>query len=155
MSDIDYIGADELVFNVNKELGVYSGGFSVDSVMLKAGLSPIMTVNNSIQTGGTDKVSDLFENLVIPNWALSYNNKIIGGQYKDEDSENSDEEDDDIDDDLHDKLIGLVKEHESKMVEEGGKRKRRTRKQLGNKKEEIMKSKALGKPFGKTKKRRM
>ena len=38
MSDIDYIGADELVFNANKELGVYSGGFSVDSVMLKAGL---------------------------------------------------------------------------------------------------------------------
>ena len=134
MSDIDYIGADELVFNVNKELGVYSGGFSVDSVMLKAGLSPIMTVNNSIQTGGTDKVSDLFENLVIPNWALSYNNKIIGGQYKDnvdddseEEDDDSEEEDDDIDDDLHDKLIGLVKEHESKMAEEGGKRKRRTR----------------------------
>jgi hypothetical protein len=133
MSDIDYIGADELVFNVNKELGVYSGGFSVDSVMLKAGLSPIMTINNSIQTGGTDKVSDLFENLVIPNWALSYNNKIIGGQYKEtlEDSENEDE-DDDIDDDLHDKLIGLVKEHESKLAAEGGKRKRKTRKQIGN-----------------------
>ena len=76
MSDIDYIGADELVFNANKELGVYSGGFSVDSVMLKAGLSPIMTINNSIQTGGADKVSDLFENLVIPNWALSYNNRM-------------------------------------------------------------------------------
>ena len=128
MSDIDYIGADELVFNVNKELGVYSGGFSVDSVMMKAGLSPIMTINNSIQTGGTDKVSDLFENLVIPNWALSYNNKIVGGQYKEE----SDDSDDDIDDDLHDKLIGLVKEHESKLAAEGGKRKRKTRKQIGN-----------------------
>ena len=134
MSDIDYIGADELVFNVNKELGVYSGGFSVDSVMLKAGLSPIMTINNSIQTGGTDKVSDLFENLVIPNWALSYNNKIVGGDISKgnvEDSENEDE-DDDIDDDLHDKLIGLVKEHESKLAAEGGKRKRKTRKQIGN-----------------------
>jgi hypothetical protein len=131
MSDIDYIGADELVFNTDKELGIYSGGFSVDSVMLKAGLSPIMTINNSIQTGGTDKVSDLFQNLVIPNWALSYNNKIVGGQYKEEDSEDSD---DDIDDDLHDKLIGLVKEHESKLAIEGGKRKRKTRKQKGEKK---------------------
>jgi len=150
MSDIDYIGADELVFNVNKELGVYSGGFSVDSVMMKAGLSPIMTINNSIQTGGTDKVSDLFENLVIPNWALSYNNKIIGGQYKEEEDEDDDDDDDDIDDDLHDKLIGLVKEHESKLAEaEGGKRKRRTRKQLGNKKEGTIKK------SGKTKKRRM
>ena len=127
MGDIDYIGADELVFNANKELGVYSGGFSVDSVMLKAGLSPIMTINNSIQTGGTDKVSDLFQDLVIPNWALSYNNKIIvGGISNGNVDDSEDEEDDDIDDDLHDKLIGLVKEHESKMAEEGGKRKRRT-----------------------------
>jgi hypothetical protein len=133
MSDIDYIGADELVFNVNKELGVYSGGFSVDSVMLKAGLSPIMTINNSIQTGGTDKVSDLFENLVIPNWALSYNNKIVGGNISNDNVEkDSEDSDDDIDDDLHDKLIGLVKEHESKLAAEGGKRKRRTRKQIGN-----------------------
>ena len=153
MSDIDYIGADELVFNVNKELGVYSGGFSVDSIMLKAGLSPIMTINNSIQTGGTDKVSDLFQNLVIPNWALSYNNKIIGGGISNGNVEEDDEEDDDIDDDLHDKLIGLVKEHESKMADEGGKRKRRTRKQLGNKKEEIMKPQ--NKTQRKTKKRRM
>lgn len=132
MSDIDYIGADELVFNANKELGVYSGGFSVDSVMLKAGLSPIMTINNSIQTGGADKVSDLFENLVIPNWALSYNNKIIGGNISKGNIEDSDDSDDDIDDDLHDKLIGLVKEHESKLQAEGGKKKRKTRKQIGN-----------------------
>jgi hypothetical protein len=134
MSDIDYIGADELVFNANKELGVYSGGFSVDSVMLKAGLSPIMTINNSIQTGGADKVSDLFENLVIPNWALSYNNKIVGGNISKGNVEDSEDSDDDIDDDLHDKLIGLVKEHESKLQAEGGKKKRKTRKQSVNSK---------------------
>jgi hypothetical protein len=144
MSDIDYIGADELVFNVNKELGVYSGGFSVDSVMMKAGLSPIMTINNSIQTGGTDKVSDLFENLVIPNWALSYNNKIIGGYVsKDNVDDDSEDEDDDIDDDLHDKLIGLVKEHESKLAAEGGKRKRKTRKQIGNNSKKITKKRRM------------
>jgi hypothetical protein len=130
MSDIDYIGADELVFNTNKELGVYSGGFSVDSVMLKAGLSPIMTINNSIQTGGTDKVSDLFQDLVIPNWALSYNNKIVGGSSTAYD--NNSDSDSDIDDDLHDKLIGLVKEHESKLQAEGGKKKRKTRKRTSN-----------------------
>jgi hypothetical protein len=144
MSDIDYIGADELVFNVNKELGVYSGGFSVDSVMLKAGLSPIMTVNNSIQTGGTDKVSDLFENLVIPNWALSYNNKIVGGHVsKDNVDDDSEDSDDDIDDDLHDKLIGLVKEHDSKLAAEGGKRKRKTRKQSVNSKRGTKKRRML------------
>jgi hypothetical protein len=132
MSDLS---TDDLIFYKDDEEKIYSGGFSVNSIMLKRGLSPIMTINNSIQTGGTDKVSDLFENLVIPNWALSYNNKIVGGNISkgnvDEDSENEDE-DDDIDDDLHDKLIGLVKEHESKLAAEGGKRKRKTRKQIGN-----------------------
>ena len=130
MNDIDDIGADELVFNTNKELGVYSGGFSVDSVMLKAGLSPIMTINNSIQTGGTNKVSDLFQDLVIPNWALSYNNKIFGGNSTAYD--NNSDSDSDIDDDLHDKLIGLVKEHESKLQTEGGKKKKKTRKNTSN-----------------------
>ena len=118
MNDIHYIGANELVFNTDNEDGVYSGGFSVNSIMMKAGMSPIMTLNN--QTGGdSNKVSDLFESLVVPNWALSYNNKIIGGAYKDNDS--SDEE---IDDDLHDKLLGLVKDHE---VRETQKKKRKTK----------------------------
>ena len=120
MSDIDYIGANELVFNTDNEAGVYSGGFSVNSIMMKAGMSPIMTLNN--QSGGTtNKVSDLFESLVVPNWALSYNNRMIGGEYKD--NEDSDEE---IDDDLHDKLLGLVKEDEIKEIQ---KKKRNTRKQ--------------------------
>jgi hypothetical protein len=43
---------------------------------MKLGLSPIMTLNTE-QKGGSDeletnKVSDLFNNLVLPNWALSY-----------------------------------------------------------------------------------
>ena len=125
MNDIDYIGANELVFNTDNEAGVYSGGFSVNSIMMKAGMSPIMTLNN--QTGGSsNKVSDLFESLVVPNWALSYNNKMIGGEYKDDESS-----DEDIDDDLHDKLLGLVKEHE---IKESQKRKRKTKKNKLNSK---------------------
>ena len=124
MNDLDYIGANELVFNSDKESGIYSGGFSVNSIMMKAGLSPIMTINT--QTGGTNKVSDLFESLVVPNWALSYSNKIVGGSYKDHSDEESD---DDIDDDLHDKLLDLVKEHE---IKETQKKKRKTRKQKIN-----------------------
>lgn len=120
MNDIDYIGANELVYNTNAEEGVYSGGFSVNSIMMKAGMSPIMTYNTQIG-GDSNKVSDLFESLVVPNWALSYNNKIIGGAYKD--NEDSDEE---IDDDLHEKLLGLVKDHEMRETQ---KKKRKTRKQ--------------------------
>jgi hypothetical protein len=112
MNELDYIGADELVFNNDIEGGIHSGGFSVNSIMLKAGMSPIMTINSEQSGGKTNKVSDLFNDLVIPNWALSYNNRIInGGKYKEVEHDNSDSDDDVIDDDLHEKLLELVKEH--------------------------------------------
>ena len=122
MSDIDYIGANELVFNTDKEAGIYSGGFSINSIMMKSGLSPILTVNKPLQSGGASQVSDLFKDLVIPNWALSYSMK--GGEYKDESSDSESE----IDDDLHDKLLGLVREHDIKSA--GSKKKKSRRQQL-------------------------
>jgi len=129
MSDIDNnisgIGANELIFNIDKDGGIYSGGFSVNSIMMKAGMSPIMTINTG-QYGGSNNVSDLFNDLVIPNWAITYNN-MCGGSYKDNDS---DDDIDDIDDDLHDKLLELVKEHDNKLKKEN---KRKTRKQIKNK----------------------
>jgi hypothetical protein len=115
MNNIDYIGADELVFNNNPSEEIYSGGFSVNSVMMKAGLSPIMTLNNQLG-GSSNNVSDLFDNLVIPNWCISYDNKFHGGT-KNEKNEKYDNEDSDeeIEEDLHEKLLGLVKEHENKL----------------------------------------
>jgi hypothetical protein len=131
MSDIDNnisgISANDLIFNMDKDGGIYSGGFSVNSIMMKAGMSPIMTINTG-QYGGSNNVSDLFNDLVIPNWAITYNNKTGGGTYKDNDSDN--DSDDDIDDDLHDKLLELVKEHDNKLKKEN---KRKTRKQIINK----------------------
>ena len=120
MNDIDYIGPNELVFNTDTKNGIYSGGFSVNSIMMKSGLSPIITINKPLQEGGSNKVSDLFNDLVIPNWALSYS--MGGGEYKDES-----DSDDDIDDELHDKLLGLVREHDSKMNNIN--KKKKTRKQ--------------------------
>ncbi len=122
MSELDYIGADELVFNNDKEQGIHSGGFSVNSIMMKAGMSPIMTINSpdNMVGGSTGQVSDLFNNLVVPNWALSYSNRIVGGKYKnrDEDSSSDDEEEDDvIDDDLYEKLLDLVKETKPSELE--------------------------------------
>ena len=133
MSNINYmreIGANELVFNTDVEKGVYSGGFNVNSIMMKSGLSPIMTLNT--QTGGSNKVSDLFESLVIPSWALSYGGNRVNCDYKDD----SDEDSGDIDDDLHDRLLDLVKEHENNAQK--NKQNKKTRKQknyrLNNKK---------------------
>ena len=112
---IDYIGSKELVFNVNEDEQIYSGGFNVNSIMMKAGMSPIMTLNTDQNGGGSNKVSDLFKNLVIPSWTLSYSNKT-GGGYKDNDHDNHDSDSDsDIDDDLHDKLLNLVRESDSNL----------------------------------------
>jgi hypothetical protein len=134
MSDIDYIGAGELVFNTDKEAGIYSGGFSINSIMMKSGLSPILTVNKPLQSGGASQVSDLFKDLVIPNWALSYSMK--GGEYKDESSDSESE----IDDDLHDKLLGLVREHDIKTA---GTKKKKSRRQQLTKKATTRKKKLL------------
>jgi hypothetical protein len=138
MSEIDYIGADELVFNTDKEAGIYSGGFSVNSIMMKSGLSPILTVNKPLQSGGSTKVSDLFNDLVIPNWALSYS--MRGGEYKDDTSDSDSEYGDDITDDLHDKLLGLVREHDIKSA---GAKKKKSRKQRLTKKSTTRKKKLI------------
>ena len=138
---MSYIGASDLVFNNNKVDGIFGGGFSVNSIMMKNGMSPIMTLNANSQkgTGGQkggsteNKVSDIFGGLAVPAYAY-YNN---GGSSSKSNSyqsreDDSDSEDDVIDDDLHEKLIGLVKEHESRLTQEERKRKK-TRKNKKNK----------------------
>lgn len=102
--------------------------------MMKSGLSPILTVNKPLQSGGASQVSDLFKDLVIPNWALSYN--MRGGEYKDESSDSESE----IDDDLHDKLLGLVREHD---VKSAGLKKKKSRRQQPTKKTTTRKKKML------------
>jgi len=144
-----YIGPDELIYN--NDGGIHSGGFSVNSIMLKNGLSPIMTMNNmnnvnNMQIGG-DKVSDLFNNLVIPNWSLSYNykNGVVyeGGSNSvynknkdnnnDDNAADQDEDDDDeiVEEDLHEKLLNLVKVNE-REIKQAGSNKKITKKYFTN-----------------------
>ena len=131
---MSYIEAKDLVYT-NKD-GIYSGGFNVQSIMMKGGISPIMTINNNDdQKGGsTGKVSDIFSGLVVPAYAYYHNGgyKTKSSSYKSHNSDNdeSESEDDVIDDDLHDKLLGLVREHDNKLKQEERKKKR-TRKHKG------------------------
>jgi|Laugresbdmm110sn_1035088.scaffolds.fasta_scaffold123107_2 hypothetical protein len=152
-NDIGYISHEELVFSPEKN--IQSGGFSVSSIMMKAGLSPIMTMNvntdNIGQNGGSNKVSDLFQNLAVPNWATMYTMK--GGEYKEQEQEkdkkkqekdkkkqekdkkegdSDSDSDSDIDDDLHDKLLDLVKEHENITKKKNNKSKRTDKKEKKN-----------------------
>ena len=128
---MSYIEAKDLVYT-NKD-GIYSGGFNVQSIMLGAGISPIMTINNNDgQKGGSpSQVSDIFSGLVVPAYAYYHNGglKNKSTSYKSHNSDN-DEEDEVIDDDLHDKLLGLVREHDNKLKQEERKKKR-TRKHKG------------------------
>lgn len=125
---MSYIGANEFVFNNDKDGGIHSGGFSVNSIMMKGGISPIMTLNHSTtQKGGANKVSDLFNDLVVPNWVLSYPT-IYGGDSKSNNNSDEDtDEDDVIDDDIHDKLLDLIKQDDNKMQ---NKKKRATKKNI-------------------------
>ena len=134
---MSYIGANELVFNNDSVNGIHTGGFSVKSIMMKGGISPIMTINEEQTGGDANLVSDIFNNLVVPNWTLSYHNKMTGGNNDDrhDNNEDDEEEDDVIDDDLHDKLLDLVKEHDAKTTQiQKQPKKRATRKFLKAKK---------------------
>ena len=115
---MSYFDANDLLFKNDTENGIHSGGFSVNSIMMKKGISPIMTINDN-QLGGGKLVSDLFNNLVVPNWVLSYPDQKSGGDYADNDSDSDSDSDSDtmgggaISDDLHNKLLELVKDHDN------------------------------------------
>jgi hypothetical protein len=124
---MNYIDANEFVFNNDKENGIYSGGFSVNSIMMKGGISPIITLNNETKEmkGGMNNVSDIFNDLVIPNWALSYHNMHGSGKLEKDNKYSDSEEDDTVNDDIHDRLLNLVKQYDknNKERKKGGTRK--------------------------------
>jgi hypothetical protein len=103
MSNID---GEDLVFYSGSDNQIYSGGFSVNSIMMKAGFSPFTTLNNiNGQTGGN--VADIFKDLVVPTWLVSQNNNFIGGNKHMKNDDDS-EDDEVISDELYDKLVDLV-----------------------------------------------
>jgi hypothetical protein len=112
-----YFDHNDLIFNDNK-----IGGFSVQNIMEKLGMSPIMILNTDLKIGGgndgknEEKVSDLFTKLAVPSWATmhymqkgGYDDKIEEHNRKKKGHSESDS-DSDIDEDLHDKLLALVKD---------------------------------------------
>ena len=79
------LDTNDLLFYKEQQGGndiIMSGGYSVDSYLLKAGLSPIQTFNSlegksqmeGNQEGGSKQVSSIFENLAVPA-GLFFNNQ--------------------------------------------------------------------------------
>ena len=100
--------ASDMIFDYDINAGITSGGFSVNSIMLKMGLSPLVTLNN--QSGGAN-VSDMFSGIVVPNWAFTHNNMTAGNP---EDDDKVDKDDEVIQDDIYDKLLDVVKHYDKK-----------------------------------------
>lgn len=128
----------DFIFYSDKEGGIHSGGFSVDSLMLKGGFSPIMTLNssgNQLGGSGINQMSSLFDGLAVPYWATMYG----GASFRDEDNEentsyNFDEEELDneneiMPNDIHEELLKLVSIDDKAI--KGGKKK--TRRQINKK----------------------
>jgi len=113
----------ELIFYNDDKGNIHSGGFSVKSMMIKNGMSPIITMNDPYkkQNGGADNVSDLFDNIVVPNWAFHLPAQNAGGINR----QQEEDEDDVIDDDLHDKLLELVRPDMKEMKKGSAKNKKR------------------------------
>lgn len=118
------ISPNDLIYYSDNEGKIYSGGFSVNSIMIKEGLSPIMTLNNISSLNQDEKVSSLFSDLVIPSWSLYHEDKPnnISNSIKNIKSNDiSDSESDGyISDDLYEKLLGLVSISEKEL--KGGKK---------------------------------
>ena len=71
---------DDFLFYKNGDV-IMSGGYSIDSLLLKEGISPMQTFN-SLENGGNliggNKPSNIFENLAVPAGLLFINKKNIG-----------------------------------------------------------------------------
>jgi len=127
----------ELIFNNDEKQGIHSGGFSVNSVMLKKGISPLKTLNfrrdfdndDDDLSGGGSQVADLFNSLVVPNWAFT-EGKMFGSGGSSKNYENDDEVET-VEEELHEKLLDLVKHNEAnKKKEVDRKREKKTRKNV-------------------------
>lgn len=111
--DEEAITIDDMVISPDPEI-IPSGGFSVNSIMMKGGSS-----------------SNVFDNLVVPNWVwlLPTNNqteeKTIGGRAK---YHNEKENEDIIDDDLYNTLLELATENMKSNKKTNKKKKATTKK---------------------------
>jgi hypothetical protein len=104
---MSYLDGNDLVFYGGSDNQIYSGGFSVNSIMMKSGISPFTTLNSiNGQTGGN--VSDLFKDLVVPSWLVSQETKLTGGSKHTKKLDEGSDDEEIISDELYDKLVDLV-----------------------------------------------
>jgi hypothetical protein len=116
---------------------ILSGGFHVNSILLKNKHSPMHTLNQKIYGGEraeSNNVSDIFKDLAIPAGIFYQPNKF--GGYR-EDKNKVIEENEEINEDIYEKLVKLATIEETKKIN----KKKNTKKQYVNKEKNIRKTK--------------
>ena len=132
----EQIGVNDLIFQMSGGK-IYSGGFTINSRLLKGGIAPITTFNNSSDSEEPDGVFGGSGSYIIPPFFfIPPTETQHGGKPKNTYNYEEDHESEIISDDLHDKLLQLA---EAKMNRKKGtarlqrkSSKRQTKKQLKN-----------------------
>jgi hypothetical protein len=134
--------SNDMIFNNQSGGGIQSGGLSIKSIMISKGISPIMSINTGKDPEHIERVSELFENLVIPlgliNGIKNINSGYSSGYNNDDekyiyDDECYEDKEDELDS-LYDKLLKLVEPDEKEINKNndvlflGGKKKNRSKK---------------------------
>lgn len=130
MTEKEIITDDDDFVMIERNGEILSGGFKVNSILLKNNRSPMHTLNKSMSGGDENNVSDLFKDLAVPAGIFFQPSKIGGGSGEHK-GENIEEEE--IDEDLYDKLAKLASAEDTQKA--GKKKKsRRIKKDTENKK---------------------
>ena len=97
-----FAGEDLIFYKENAEGPIMSGGYLIDSIMLKNSIPPMTTYNYSGGNSNSEKVSSLFQHLAVP----------AGLFYTTERSPKMDacefQSTEPLSDDIHDRLFALV-----------------------------------------------
>lgn len=130
MTEKELVTDDDDFVMIERGGEILSGGFKVDSILLKYQRSPMHTLNKGSMNGGGNNVSDLFKDLAVPA-GIFYQPSKSGGGHKEKGEKTIEE--DEVDDDVYDKLVKLASMEDT---EKGGKQKksRGTKKDIVNKK---------------------
>jgi hypothetical protein len=100
-----FTGEDLIFYKENTEGPIMSGGYLIDSIMLKNSIPPMTTYNYNHGGGGSsdsDKVSSIFQHLAVPAglfYTTERSPKMDACEFQSTEA---------LSDDIHDRLFALV-----------------------------------------------
>lgn len=104
---MNYFSGDDLIFYQDSNTGqIMSGGYSIDSILLKKGIAPMKTLNGGSKNDNdndNNNVSSIFKNLAVPAGLFYFPQKNNINTNSIEYNQSSP-----LNEDIHDRLFKLV-----------------------------------------------